>query len=80
VGFRSYRGSVPKKERVWLASAAKLAESYTGDLSGMNFAQRGRKPTNADRQTPARFLVRRRGSQGAPYKAPLIREYLWDRM
>jgi hypothetical protein len=37
-----------------------------------------RRPTMASGRTPDRQLLRRRVSQGASFKCPLIREYLWD--
>ena len=38
----------------------------------------GRRPVCNKGKTPDRFLTRSRGLQGAPFKAAVIREYLWD--
>ena len=82
--FQVVRGAaraVSKSDRQWLSEAATVAnEAATrlGGLAGRVVSNRGRKATMAKYQTPDRFLVRRRISQGRPYKCPLIRELLWD--
>jgi hypothetical protein len=79
MSHRRYSGKVPKKDKVWLASAARLAQDknlLSGALGGKSSG--GKRPTSALGQVPNRFLLRRRLQQGAPYKCPLIRELLWD--
>ena len=76
---RGSNGSVAKKERVWLASAIKLAQE--GQVCSRSLAvvpSGGKRPTHASGKTPDRFLQRRRFNQGRAYKCPLIRELLWD--
>ena len=76
---RGKNGSVAKKERVWLASAIKLAQ--VDKVCSRSLAvvhSGGKRQTHASGKTPDRFLQRRRLNQGRAYKCPLIRELLWD--
>jgi hypothetical protein len=77
--IRRYPGLPPKKDRVWLRSCIMVVadrKAKFGASSLLSFG--GRRPTMAAGRTPDRQLLRRRVSQGAPFKCPLIREYLWD--
>ena len=72
-----------KKDRVWLASAAVLAVKVEKDSTAAGFAMVGaqkgaKRSTMAVCRTPARYLQRRRLTQGAPYKCPVLRELVWD--
>lgn len=78
--LRSYKGLVPKSERVWLRSAsimAKISASQAAKLK-VKTKQGRRTPTMACGAIPNRCLLRRRLSQGAPYKGAVLRELLWD--
>ena len=76
---RAYSGLVPKKDRVWLRAAIKFAQDEELKTRSLERAAvGGKRPTSFMGRTPDRFLVRRRISQGPPYKCPLIRELLWD--
>ena len=72
-----YKGKVLKKDRVWLSAAVKLVESMELESKGLQ-ANRGRRRTMASSRVPEERLLRRRLSQGSPYKCPMIREMLWD--
>ena len=77
---RKYPDSPPKKEKVWLPSciAVVLERHQTlGPTSGF-CSLGGRKPTMSAGRVPDKRLMRRRITQGPPFKGPLIREYLWD--
>ena len=78
--IRKYSGPVPKKDRVWLAEASKLAKEHFSNRSVFwkGLPRGGRRPTCAMGQTHESALVRRRLHQGAPYKVPQLRELLWD--
>ena len=73
---KSYKGAVPKKERVWLARCHALAE--TSANPEMIHHSGGRKPIMCKARTPDRFLLRSRLRQGPPHKCGIIRELLWD--
>ena len=76
---RVYRGKVPKKDRVWLASCIALSKLEEHKMRSLGLRSHGgRKPTNATRQVAQKSLLRQRMHQGAPYKCPLIREVLWQ--
>ena len=76
---RVYRGKVPKKDRVWLASCIALSKLEEHKMRSLGLRSHGgRKPTNATRQVPQKSLLRQCMRQGAPYKCPLIREVLWE--
>ena len=78
---RKYQGLPPKKDRVWLASAVKQLDSeIAGATSHCLTAPSGRgtRPASRRARTPARLLCRRSLLQGRPYKAPLLREMLWE--
>ena len=77
--IRACPGEVPKKDRVWLASCLALAATDEQLLvQASSEGGRGKRPTNAARQTTNRALLRRRVKQGAPYKCPVLREFLYD--
>jgi hypothetical protein len=62
-----------------LRSCIKVVADRTDTFGASSLLKgRGRRPTMASGRTPDRQLLRRRVSQGASYKCPLIREYLWD--
>ena len=77
---REYRTrTVPKKDRVWLAQCAKVAQEHNEQKGGFApWHNRGSRPCLAETRVPDRCLVRRRLRQGPPYKCPVIREFLWD--
>ena len=65
---------------MWLRSAAKFAEEDAERLRSLPTAGRhgGKGAANEVCKTLERYIVRRRLTQGLPYKRPLIRELLWD--
>lgn len=73
---RKYEASPPKKDRVWLRSCIEIAGKR--DTVPYTKGSGGRRPTMASGRTPQQGLLRRRVSQGPPYKCPVIREFLWD--
>ena len=76
---RDYPGRVPKKDRTWLRRAVSLSLRNMEDMGHKGLhSQGGRRPTRNKGVIPDRFLMRSRGQQGAPFKCPVIREYLWD--
>lgn len=64
-----------------MASAIRYAQARLADdasLSATALGERGGRAPGRFIRTPARLLRRRRGGQGRPYKAALVREGLWD--
>jgi hypothetical protein len=79
LSIRRYPGSPPKKDRVWLRSCIQVATDRQDTFGASCLLKAGaRRPTMASGRTPDRQLLRRRVCQGASFKCPLIREYLWD--
>ena len=77
--IRRYDGHVPKKDRVWLASCLALAKTdVAAVLSASAAGSRGKRSTKAASQTSNKALLRRRLRQGAPFKCPVLREFLYD--
>ena len=77
--IRRYDGHVPKKDRVWLASCLALAKTdVAAVLSASATGSRGKRSTKAASQTSNKALLRRRLRQGAPFKCPVLREFLYD--
>lgn len=76
--LRDYTKDPPKKDKVWLSRCIALAQERDQWGSAGRSSAGGRRPTMAAGRTPDSRLVRRRMRQGAPFKCPLIREYLWD--
>ena len=72
--------SPPKKARVFLQECAAVAKDRlaTNDSLLVKEACGGRKPVNVRSRRPSSCLLRRSLNQGAPYKCPVIREYLFD--
>ena len=69
----------PKKDRVWLRGCQALAEDEELQLDSLaRRCHEGKRQPNAKSGTPDRFLLRRRGRQGAPFKCPVVRELLFD--
>ena len=78
--MRDYSGCPPpKNDRVWLRACIVLAkdEQLAFDSLASRVATSQRK-TMAKGRTPDRFLLRRRGLQGSPFKCPVVREFLYD--
>lgn len=79
MSIRDYGSSKPpKKDRVWLSSCIELANEADGDLKSLALGARGVKATSASARTPAALRMRRKGTQGAPFKCAVIREALFD--
>jgi hypothetical protein len=80
VKVRRYTGRPPKKDRTWLRTAAAAAEEHEAEGRSLikKGAAGGKKPSLATSRVPEQCLLRRRKNQGPPYKAPLVREMLWD--
>ena len=74
--IRVYDGVPPKKDRVWLASCLKAWKKQDSTLHTASRHSRGGH--RAVHRTPDALLRRARGTQGAPYKCPELRELLWD--
>jgi hypothetical protein len=76
--IRAYPGLPPKKDRVWLRSCLAVVEEREKLIGSAPAAAGGRRPSTASGRTPNAKLLRRRITQGPPYKCPLLRELLWD--
>jgi hypothetical protein len=80
--IREYKNDdPPKKDRMWLRSCIAIGQEKTDlgkSLAATSHSFGGRRPSMAVSRTADRNLLRRRKSQGRPYKCPLIRELLWD--
>ena len=78
--MKDYSGRPPpKNDRVWLRACIVLAkdEQLAFESLASSVATSQRK-TMAKGRTPDRFLLRRRGLQGSPFKCPVLREFLYD--
>ena len=80
LSMKDYSGRLPPKgERVWLRACIQLAKDE--QLEFVSLASRcrgGQRQTYAKGRTPDKFLLRRRGRQGSPFKCPVVRELLFD--
>ena len=78
--MKDYSGGSPtKNERVWLRACIVLAKDEQLEFDSLAARCRGgQRQTIAKDRTPDRFLLRRRGRQGSPYKCPVVREFLFD--
>ena len=80
LSMKDYSGRLPPKgERVWLRACILLAKDE--QLEFVSLASRcrgGQRQTYAKGRTPDKFLLRRRGRQGSPFKCPVVRELLFD--
>ena len=73
------RSRVLKKDRVFLARCAKLAQAAEGGCNVLEARGRGgRTRIGAGRKVPSQYLRRRRGNQGPRYVAGFLREELSD--
>jgi hypothetical protein len=76
--FRKYpKDQPPKAERTWLKHCM-VVHKEGETLQGQRHAKGGVKTSSAESRTPAAHLMRRRKSQGPPYKCPALRESLFD--
>ena len=78
--MKDYSGGLPpKNERVWLRACIALAKDEQLEFDSLAARCRGgQQQTMAKGRTPDRFLLRRRGRQGSPFKCPVVREFLFD--
>jgi len=79
----SCRALPSKRDKVFLRRCVLLAEEDGGAFrpkssSGALVRLGGRRAVRARTQTAGKSLMRQPKTQGAPYKCPLIREYLYD--
>lgn len=79
--MRKYTGAPPKKDRTWLRACLDIVKDRHERVGGSRTRgtlNGGRKPTMAMGRTPNKRLLRRRITQGPPFKCPMLRELLWD--
>ena len=77
--FTEYRTFAPKHKRKWVADCVRDWKGHVAENVGLGAClPRGRRPCTAAGRRPEHLLMRARGLQGRPFKAPEVRDMLWQ--